>query len=126
MRIILADLHRHALWALKTTLHEEPDLEIVGEAMDSEGLLKLAERATVDLVLVDRKLPGDPIEELISRLQTLEPRPIIIVMSSNPEDSRLMLKAGADAFVSKGDQPDWLLETLRQYAKRINNVGRPG
>lgn len=126
MRIILADHHRHTLWALKTTLQEEPDLDIVGEAVDSEGLLSLAEKAAVDLVLVDRTLPGDPIEDLISRLQTLEPKPIIIVMSSNSEDSRKMLKAGADAFVSKGDQPDWLLETLRQYAKRIKNVGRPG
>ena len=126
MRIILADHHRQALWALKTTLQEEADLVIVGEAVDTEGLLMLAEKATADLVLVDRKLPGDPIKDLISRLQTIEPRPIIIVMSSNPEDSRLMLKAGADAFVSKGDQPDWLLETLRQYAKRIKNVGRPG
>jgi DNA-binding NarL/FixJ family response regulator len=125
MRIILADHHQHALWALKTTLQEEPDLEIVGEAVDSEGLLRLAEKAAVDLVLVDRKLPGDPIEDLISRLQTLEPKPIIIVMSSNIEDSRKMLKAGADAFVSKGDQPDWLLETLRQYAKRTKNPSRP-
>ncbi|MGD2049610.1 MAG: response regulator transcription factor [Chloroflexota bacterium] len=125
MRIILADNHQHALWALKTTLQEEPDLEIVGEAVDSEGLLRLAEKAAVDLVLVDRKLPGDPIEDLISRLQTLEPKPIIIVMSSNIEDSRKMLKAGADAFVSKGDQPDWLLETLRQYAKRTKNPSRP-
>ncbi|KPK08347.1 MAG: hypothetical protein AMJ56_11825 [Anaerolineae bacterium SG8_19] len=125
MRIILADHHRQALWALKTTLQEESELEIVGEVMDSEGLLMLAENAAADLVLVDRKLPGDPINDLISRLQTLEPRPIIIVMSSNSEDSRLMLKAGADAFVSKGDQPDWLLETLRQYAKRTKNVGEP-
>lgn len=126
MRIILADHHRQALWALKTTLQEESELEIVGEVMDSERLLMLAENAAADLVLVDRKLPGDPIKDLISRLQTLEPRPIIIVMSSNPEDSRLMLKAGADAFVSKGDQPDWLLEALRQYAKRIKNVGSSG
>lgn len=124
MRIILADHHRHALWALKTTLQEEPDLEIVGEEVDSEGLLRLAEKAAVDLILVDRKLPGDPIEDLISCLKTLEPKPIIIVMSSNVEDSRKMLKAGADAFVSKGDQPDWLLETLRQYAKRIKNPSR--
>jgi DNA-binding NarL/FixJ family response regulator len=41
-------------------------------------------------------------------------------MSSDFETSRSVLKAGADAFVSKGDEPDWLLEKLHQYAKQIN------
>lgn len=118
MRIILADNHRQALWALKTMLQEEPELELVGEAVDTERLFMLAEKATPDLILVDRKLPGCHINDLLSNLHALEPRPIVIVMSSNVEDSRMMLKAGADAFVSKGDHPDWLLENLRQYAKR--------
>lgn len=125
MRIILADHHPHALWALKTMLQEESELEIVGEVVDAERLFMLVENATADLVLVDRKLPGCHIKDLISDLHALEPRPIVIVMSSNPEDSRLMLKAGADAFVSKGDQPDWLLETLHQYQKRTKNVNHP-
>jgi hypothetical protein len=31
-----------------------------------------------------------------------------------------MLKAGADVFVSKGDEPEWLLETLKKYESCIN------
>jgi len=41
-------------------------------------------------------------------------------MSSNPEYGRKYLKAGADAFVSKTDQPEWLFETLRKSAKYPN------
>jgi hypothetical protein len=41
-------------------------------------------------------------------------------MSSELENGRKLLKAGADAFVSKADQPDWLLETLHMYGNRIN------
>lgn len=116
MRIVLADNHRQALWALRTTFNEEPGFEIVGEAKDAACLLMLAETGGVDLVLIDRKLPGMPIEELISILHDLEPRPIVIVMSSNSDDSPRMLRAGADGFVSKGDRPHWLLETLQRYA----------
>lgn len=119
MRIILADHHQHALWALKTILEEEPDLTIVGEAVDAEGLLKLAQDPIADLVLVDRWLPGRQTRDLLMNLHELVPRPIVIIMSTCPEDGRMMLNAGADAFVSKGDQPDWLLETLRQYKKRL-------
>ncbi len=123
MRIILADHHRHALWALKTILQEELGFEIVGEAVDTTGLLTLTENACSDLVLADKSLPGIPIEELIPILHALEPRPIVIVMSSRSEDSRRILKAGADAFVSKGDSPDWLLTTLHRYKQRAAKGG---
>ena len=119
MRIILADHHAQSLWALKTMLEEEPEFDLVGEAVDAEGLLTLVEEHNIDLVLVDRELPGYPIEDLIAGLRALDPAPFVIVMSSEFEYSRMLLKAGADAFVSKGDQPEWLLETLRRFEKRL-------
>jgi DNA-binding NarL/FixJ family response regulator len=125
MRIVVADHHRQALWALKTTLEAESGFEIVGEAVDTAGLLMLAKETGFDLVLIDRWLHGTPIEELIPILHALESRPIVITMSSSPEDSRRTLRAGADAFVSKADQPTWLLETLSQYAKRTKKVSGP-
>lgn len=122
MRIILADHHAHTLWALKTTLGEEPEFDLIGDAVDGQGLLILAREHKPDLVLVDKSLPGIPIEDLISSLHTQQPRPIVIVMSSEFEYSRVLLKAGADAFVSKGYEPGWLLEKLHMYAKQINMV----
>ena len=123
MRIILADHHAQSLWALKTILEEEPEFDLIGEVADAEGLLTSVEEHTVDLVLVDRELPGHPIEDLIASLHALEPRPFVIVMSSEFEYSRMLLKAGADAFVSKGDDPNWLLNTLHRYARRTKEGG---
>jgi DNA-binding NarL/FixJ family response regulator len=123
MRIILADQHPHSRWALKAALQEETAFVLVGVVEDAQSLLILTEDHSADLFLVDRKLPGSPIEELIESLHGLEPRPYVIVMSTASEYSRMMLKAGADAFVSKSDQPDWLLETLRkfEYRRRYEN-----
>jgi len=118
MRIILADHHAQSLWALKTVLKEQPEFDLVGMVEDTHSLLMLAEKETADLILMDRTLPGIPIEDLITNLHTLVPRPEVIVMSSESEYSRMMLKAGADAFVSKGDEPSWLMETLVNYEKR--------
>jgi DNA-binding NarL/FixJ family response regulator len=119
MRIILADHHADPRWALKMLLKEHPEFDIVGEAMHTQGLLSLAEQNSADLVLVDIELPGICIDDLITRLHALEPHPIIMVMSSKSDDSRALLKAGADAFVSKTDQPDWLLEKLYKYAEQV-------
>jgi DNA-binding NarL/FixJ family response regulator len=118
MRIVVADKHPQVLWALRTVLEEQPELEWMGEAADAEELLRLVVEHSADLVLVDKQLPGRPIEGLIATLQALQPKPFVIVMSGEFECSRTLLKAGADAFVSKQDQPDWLLDTLHSYAQR--------
>jgi hypothetical protein len=47
--------------------------------------------------------------------------PFVIVMSSEFEYSRMLLKAGADAFVSKGDEPEWLVDRLYKYKSHIGN-----
>ena len=124
MRVILADHHPQALWALKTMLQEDPDFDLIGEAVDTKQLLNLAEKHSVDLILVDSGLPGNLIGDLIATLHALKPKPIVIVMSSKSEDSRMALMAGADAFVSKGDQPEWLLNTLRKYANQVKTNER--
>jgi DNA-binding NarL/FixJ family response regulator len=118
MRIILADHHPQALWALKITLQENTKFEITGEATNAEDLLALAAENPPDLALIDWELPGRSIEELITDLHACKPRPTVVVMGSKPEYGRMLLKAGADAFVSKGDEPEWLLEALQKFERR--------
>jgi DNA-binding NarL/FixJ family response regulator len=118
IHILLADHHTNALWALRTLIQEEPGLEVVGEAEDGQSLIILSTDLHPDLILIDKDLPGRPIENQITTLHQIKPRPTVIVMSSDPEYGRMILKAGADAFVSKGDQPDWLLHILQDYKKR--------
>jgi len=119
MRIILADPHPKSLWALKTMLQEEPELEVIGDVVDAESLLALVASDPPDLILLDIELPGSPIEDLITEIHAEKSKPIVVGMSTKPEYGRMMLKAGADAFVSKGDQPDWMLATLHKFEQRI-------
>lgn len=114
---MLADHHTQSLWALKSYLEDKPEFLIAGEVTDAQTLLDMVKSQResgqeIDLVLVDSELPGRPITDLILDLLSLELRPKVVVMSSNPEHSRKVLQAGADVFVSKGDQPDWMLESL--------------
>jgi len=44
--------------------------------------------------------------------RTAQPGLAIIALSSNPESRRAALAAGADAFVSKGDPPEWLMDSI--------------
>jgi DNA-binding NarL/FixJ family response regulator len=120
MRIILADHHAQPLCALKLSLKEHPELELVGESLDGSCLLHLAGKHGVDLILVDSDLPGMNIADLIYRLHACVPRPIVMVMSSETEKSRMLLNAGADAYVSKTGGPDWLIEKLGIYSQHFS------
>jgi DNA-binding NarL/FixJ family response regulator len=125
MRIIVADHNRKTLWALRTLLEEESDMEVVGEAQSRQELQILAKEFGADLILLDSQLCGREAKALIMELHGLKPKPIVIAMSSNNEDGRPMLRAGADVFISKGEEPVWLLDTLRRYKNRnsqVNNV----
>jgi DNA-binding NarL/FixJ family response regulator len=125
MRVILADNNQVSLWALKTLLLETPEIEVVGDAQDTDSLLNQAADTSPELILVDMDLPGDAIEDLIANLHSFKPRPIVIVMSAKQENARYVLHAGADAFVSKSDNPDWLLATLLMYEKRLKKSHVP-
>ncbi len=117
MRIIVADHHPETLSALKIMLETERGIDLVSVATNAQELLVSAEEQATDVILIDRKLPGYGAEDLIVQLHALAPRPMVIVMDSLPEASRMALREGADAFVSKGDGPEWLLESLRRFVK---------
>lgn len=119
MNIILADHHSDALFGLNVLIQEQPGFVLAGEAQNAQDLLGLAETKIPDLVLLDEKLPGMPIEELVARLHALEPQPVVVVMSSDNERGRMILKAGADAFVSKAEDAYWLVELLNKYSNQI-------
>ena len=124
MRVLLADHHPSTLWALRSLVGKQQGLTVVGDATEAKSLLTQAEALKPDLVLLDWELPGRA-ADLIDVLHAIDPRPKVVAMSSRLETGRAALAAGADAFVSKGDEPDWLLETLHLYAKR-NKSGTSG
>jgi DNA-binding NarL/FixJ family response regulator len=119
MQIILADHHPQALWALRTMLQEMPKITVIGSAVNSVELFALVKAQTPDLVLIDQGFPGSPLENLIQDLHEYDPRPIVVVMGTKQENRRTMLDSEADAFVSKTEQPEWLMDVLTHYEKRM-------
>jgi DNA-binding NarL/FixJ family response regulator len=132
MHILLAEHHSQVLRALQTLLKEQTEYTLVGEATDVESLLDQAEKTKPDLVLLAWELPGRPGAEIIAALNTLDSRPLVIVLSSKLEVKEPALDAGADAFVSKGDPPRKLLIALyemqvtleEQATTRVNKVDK--
>ena len=117
MRVLLADAHPQVRWALRTVIREEPGLTMVDEVSDSENLLDQARELKPEVIVLEWELPGQPGEELLADLATLNHGTRVIVLSSRPEARQAALGAGAEAFLSKADAPQQLLATLHRLVQ---------
>jgi DNA-binding NarL/FixJ family response regulator len=119
MRILLADNQPRVRYALRVLLERQPGLQVVGEAVDADGLLDQAEATHPDLVLLGWELPGLVAMGSLPALRRVCSDLLVIVLSGRPEARRASLDAGADAFVSKSDPPDRLLAAIGKQEKAI-------
>jgi DNA-binding NarL/FixJ family response regulator len=120
MRILLADNQPRVRFALRVLLERQPGLQVVGEAVDANGLLDQTKATRPDLVLLGWELPGLVAIGSLPALRRVCSDLLVIVLSGRPEARRASLDAGADAFVSKSDPPDRLLAAIgkQEQAKR--------
>jgi DNA-binding NarL/FixJ family response regulator len=112
MRVLLADDHSQVRWALRTVIKEEPSMTIVAEVSDAAGLLAEVQATRPDLLLLEWDLPGRAVSELLPEMRALGLQCSVVVLSRRPEVEKAALAAGADAFVSKANRPEQLLNVL--------------
>jgi DNA-binding NarL/FixJ family response regulator len=112
MQVLLADDQPSVRFALRVLLERQPQLKVVGAAVNVDDLLAQVKATCPDLVLLSWELPGLVAEALLATLRRNFPDLTVIVLSGRPKVRRAALGAGADAFVSKADPPDRLLAAI--------------
>ncbi len=118
MRILLADDQSEVRLALKILLGQEMGLEIVDEAAELNSLLIKAKESRPDVVLLDWELANLRISDIIPVFRCLFPELRIIALSGRPEAAKSALDAGVDAFVSKGEHSEKLLEAIYKVGSK--------
>jgi DNA-binding NarL/FixJ family response regulator len=112
MRVLLADDQTEVRLALKILLGQESGLDIVDETGELGNLLVKTEESRPDLLLLDWELSNMRVSDVIPVLRSRHPQLRIIALSGRPEALGAAIAAGVDAFVSKGENPDKLLEAI--------------
>ncbi len=117
--MVLVDDHEIVREGLRHTFEGCADFDIVGEAPDGERALHLCAGLLPDLVVVDVRMPGMPVVELVRRLRALAQAPEILVFTSYASDVRIveLIEAGARGFVLKDCGRDELLTATRSVAE---------
>lgn len=115
IRLLIADDQAPARLGLRQLLSGEPDIEVIGEAVDGHDLVALAERRGPDVVLTDIRMPRMDGLAAIGRLVGLDPAPAVIALTTFEVDEYLFgaLQAGAVGFVLKDSAPELFVDAVR-------------
>jgi DNA-binding NarL/FixJ family response regulator len=119
--VLLADDNFELRFALRLILNTRLGLQDIYEARDMEHVLALVEDASPDCVILDWELPGRPTRERVAILRTLAPALKVIALSARPESKQAALAEDANAFISKTDQPDQMVEIIQKVISQNEN-----
>ncbi len=111
IRLLICDDSPEAREAVRVSLADQPQIEIVGEAENGEQAVALAASAQPDVVLMDVRMPVLDGIAATRRIREFLPKTRIVAYagSNDSADVMAMMSAGADAYCVKG-APVWELE----------------
>ena len=116
IRVALADDHRLVLEAVRATLEEDGDFEVVAAAESARQLLSGLACASPDIVVLDVEMPGADGFACLRELRERHPRVKVVMLSCHdePRFAQRALRLGASAYVRKLVDPRDLASVLRQ------------
>ena len=115
IRILLADDHAVLRAGLKLLLDEQPDMQVVGEAVDGTAVIPLTEVTQPDLILLDLTMPRLGGLEVLPLIQQKAPQVKVLILTMHDDEGylRKALKIGAAGYVLKKAADVELLSAIR-------------
>jgi two-component system, NarL family, response regulator NreC len=114
IRILIADDHAIVRSGLRALLRADLEIEVVGEAQDGLGTLRLAGTLHPDMVLLDITMPPENGIKTAQRLKEDHPELIVLFLTMH-EDAGLLheaLRAGAAGYVIKRAEESEILQAI--------------
>lgn len=116
VRLIVTDDHELVRAGLLQLFEGAPGIEVVGEAVNGEELMRKLQTTQVDLVLLDLDMPGENGANLIERIRRHYPDLLILILSAHDEIKVVSraVQAGASGYICKDCSPKTLLEAIHK------------
>lgn len=118
LRIMIVDDHRLVRRGIANLLSSQADMDVVGEAGDGSQAIRLAQELQPDVILMDIRMPEcDGITATrIIKAQCPDAHVVVLTVSEEDEDLFEALKSGAEGYLLKDTDPEYLFESLRDVA----------
>ncbi|MFE0172589.1 response regulator [Streptomyces sp. NPDC059002] len=118
IRVLIADDQIMVRQGFSVLLNAEPDIEVIGQAVDGEDAVAQVTGLTPDVVLMDIRMPGLSGIEATRRITSRLPGIRVLVLTTFDLDEYVYeaLRAGASGFLLKDASADQLAEAVRVVA----------
>lgn len=120
IRVVVVDDHQIVRDGLRLILQiEGKDMEMVGDASDGAGALRLIEETQPDVVLMDLRMPGMDGLEAITQIHVHWPHIAVVILTTYNEDDLMLrgLHAGACGYLLKDVNRETLLHSIRRASR---------
>ena len=119
IRVLIADDHLIVREGLRLILETAEGMELVGEAADGAGAVRLAIQVQPDVVLMDLRMPGMDGLTAIEQLRETQPHIAVVILTTYNEDDLMVrgLKAGARGYLLKDTDRETLFHAIRAAAR---------
>jgi DNA-binding NarL/FixJ family response regulator len=114
IRVLLADDDAPFLEALSPLIERQPELVVVGTALDGLAAIELADELSPDAVVIDLHMPRLDGVSAVARLRRDHPSMCVIALTGDEQRALhdAVAEAGADAVLMKDEFVDVLVERL--------------
>ena len=121
VRVVIVDDQALVRAGFRMVLDSQPDLAVVGEAIDGADALRVLDRVEADVVVMDVRMPTmDGVEatrRICARPAGSRPRVLVLTTFDTEADAFAALRAGASGFLLKNVPPEDLLAAIRVVAE---------
>jgi len=116
IRVLIVDDHPIVRLGIAAIVNAQTDMAMVGQAADGDEAVRMFERLTPDVTLMDLRLPGQGGVQAIRSIRMRNPEAKFLVLTTyeGDEDIFQALQAGAVGYLVKGMSHDVLLKGIRQ------------
>ena len=118
IRVLIADDQALMRGGFRMILEAEPDVEVVGEAIDGADAVRGFERWRPDVVVMDVRMPSMDGIEATRRITGLDEAAKVLMLTTFDLDEYVYdaLRAGASGFLLKDRPPEELVHAVRIVA----------
>jgi DNA-binding NarL/FixJ family response regulator len=118
IRVVLVDDEAMVRVGLRMVLTAEPDIEVVGEAVDGGAAVDTVLAAEPDVVLMDVRMPRVDGLEGARRVLAARPQTKVVILTTFDQDEHVAaaLRAGVSGFLLKVSPPEQLVAAVRTVA----------
>ncbi|MBI5596612.1 MAG: response regulator transcription factor [Elusimicrobia bacterium] len=116
--VLIADDQTLFREGIKDLLDGEKEIEVIGEAVDGQDVVRLAKKLKPNVILMDIKLPHLDGISATRQLRTELPATNILILSSFEDEAHVLeaIQAGANGYLSKMLPASELVRALKTFA----------